>query len=168
MGKLIKIGVLSVSCSILVMRSQPLLAQSSTKSDNDTIRALEELVINTERPTPFQPLVRIVSVIQRSEIEQAAVKNLPDLLRHFSGIDLRSRGSEGVQADLNILGGTFDQSMVMINGINYTDPQTGHYSLDIPIELSQIERIEVLQGPGAINIITRNPSKREINASLFV
>lgn len=166
MGKLIKIGVLSVSCSILVMRSQPLLAQGSTKSDNDTIRALEELVINTERPTPFQPLVRIVSVIQRSEIEQAAVKNLPDLLRHFSGIDLRSRGSEGVQADLNILGGTFDQSMVMINGINYTDPQTGHYSLDIPIELSQIERIEVLQGPGAINIITRNPSSREISASL--
>lgn len=178
MGKTIKIGVLCVTCFLLVMKSQPLMAQGETKSWNDTIRTLEELVIDAGRPTPFQPLVRVVAVIQQKEIERAAVQNLTDLLRYIQGTDLRSRGSEGVQADINILGGTFDQTMVMINGINFTDPQTGHHSLNIPVELSQIERIEILQGPGAwsngsvaysgaINIITKNPSKTGVNVALL-
>ena len=177
LGKVIKIGVLSVAYSILVMNGQPLLAQSNQKSGNDTIRALEELIINTERPTPFQPLVRVVAVIQQAEIERAAVNNLPDLLRYLQGTDLRTRGGEGVQSDLNILGGTFDQTMVMINGVNFTDPQTGHHSLNLPVEISQIERIEILHGPGAwsegsvayagaINIITKNPAKTGASLSL--
>ncbi len=83
MGKTIKIGVLCVTYSLLVMKSQPLMAQGESKSGNDTIRALEELIINTERPTPFQPLVRVVAVIQQKEIERAAVQNLTDLLRYI-------------------------------------------------------------------------------------
>ncbi|MDX9782331.1 MAG: hypothetical protein RBT35_05045, partial [Bacteroidales bacterium] len=89
---------MSVTCSILIMKSQPIMAQSSTKTESDTIRALEELVVNTERPTPFQPLVRVVAVIQQAEIERAAVNNLPDLLRYLQGTDLRTRGGEGVQS----------------------------------------------------------------------
>jgi len=177
MGKIIKIGVLCVTYSLLVMKSQPLLGQSAAKNGKDTIRDLEELIISTERPTPFQPLVRVIAVIQQQEIERAAVRNLPDLLRYLQGTDLRSRGGEGVQADLSILGGTFDQTMVMINGINFTDPQTGHHSLNIPVEISQIERVEILQGPGAwsegsvayagaINIITKRPKKLSADASV--
>ena len=86
----------------------------------------------------------------QAEIEQAAVNNLPDLLRYLQGTDLRTRGGEGVQSDLNILGGTFDQTMVMINGVNFTDPQTGHHSLNLPVEISQIERIEI-QASGDAN-----------------
>ncbi|HON54048.1 MAG TPA: TonB-dependent receptor plug domain-containing protein [Bacteroidales bacterium] len=139
----------------------------SLKRYKDTTRILPELIINNYKPTPFQPLVRIVSIINKNDIETSTVTNFPDFLRNFSGIDLRNRGSEGVQADLNILGGTFDQTMVLINGINFTDPQTGHYSLDIPISLSQIERIEVLQGPGAINIITNgNCDSNEVQARI--
>ena len=126
-------------------------------------------MISIERPAPFQPLVRVVAVIRKADIERAAVNNLQDLLKYVQGVDIRSRGSEGVQADINILGGTFDQTMVMINGINFTDPQTGHHSLNIPVTISQIERVEVLQGPGAwsegsvaysgaINIVTKDPS----------
>ena len=175
MGKVIMIGVLCVTYSLLVMNTQPLAAQ--TKSANETLVQLEELVINTERPTPFQPLVRVVAVIQQQEIERAPVQNIQDLLRYIQGTDLRSRGTEGVQADINILGGTFDQTIVMINGVNYTDPQTGHHSLNIPVDISQIERIEILQGPGAwsegsaafagaINIITKTPLKGTLAASL--
>jgi outer membrane cobalamin receptor len=79
MGKIIKIGVLCVTYSLLVMKSQPLLGQSAAKNGKDTIRDLEELIISTERPTPFQPLVRVIAVIQQQEIERAAVRNLPDL-----------------------------------------------------------------------------------------
>jgi len=170
MGRVIKIGVLCVLYSIIVSPGKDLKAQNTKTSD--TLRTLEELVISIERPTPFQPLVRVVAVIKRAEIERAAVNNLQDLLKYVQGVDIRSRGSEGVQADINILGGTFDQTMVMINGINFTDPQTGHHSLNIPVTISQIERVEVLQGPGAwsegsvaysgaINIVTKEPSAKE-------
>lgn len=177
LGKVIRIGVISVTFSLLTIKSMPALAQSKQKSANETLLALEELVINTERPTPFQPLVRVVAVIQQKDIERAAVQNIQDLLRYIQGADLRSRGSEGVQADLNILGGTFDQTLVMINGINFTDPQTGHHSLNIPVDISQIERIELLHGPGAwsdggiaysgaVNIITKRATKREILSTI--
>lgn len=176
LGKSIRIGVLCVAYSLLVFNSKPALAQSKQKSADETLMALEELVINTERPSPFQPLVRVVAVIQQQEIERAAVRNIQDLLRYVQGADLRSRGSEGVQADLNILGGTFDQTIIFINGVNFTDPQTGHHSLNIPVEISQIKRIELLQGPGAwsdgavaysgaINIITNIPSSQSLQGN---
>ena len=177
MGKVVKIGVLCVGYSLIVFKNQPLQAQAQTKTGGEISYIMEELVVNTERPTPFQPLVRVVAVIQQQEIERSAVQNIQDLLRYVQGADLRSRGSEGVQADINILGGTFDQTIVMVNGINYTDPQTGHHSLNIPVEISQIARIEILQGPGAwsegtvaysgaINIITKTPIETALHGSL--
>jgi len=176
-GKIVKIGVLCVGYSIIVFKNQPLQAQAQTRTGGEISYVMEELIVNTERPTPFQPLVRVVAVIQQQEIERSAVQNIQDLLRYVQGADLRSRGSEGVQADINILGGTFDQTIVMVNGINFTDPQTGHHSLNLPIDILQIERIEILQGPGAwsegtiaysgaVNIITRTPSKTGVQTTL--
>ena len=176
-GKIVKIGVLCVGYSLILFKNQPLQAQAQTKTGGEISYVMEELIVNTERPTPFQPLVRVVAVIQQREIERSAVQNIQDLLRYVQGADLRSRGSEGVQADINILGGTFDQTIVMINGINFTDPQTGHHSLNIPVDISQIERIEILQGPGAwsegtvaysgaVNIVTHTPSKSALQGTL--
>ncbi len=155
----------------------PLAGQGNRGVARDSVKVIEELVISTERPSAFQPLVRVIAVIKREEIEKTAVQNLQDLLKYIQGVDIRSRGSEGVQADINILGGTFDQTMVLINGINYTDPQTGHHSLNIPVTITQIERIEILQGPGAwsegsvaysgaINIITRTPESNSLGLSV--
>ncbi len=162
---------------IFIICNSYLLHAQELKNSNQTILSLEELIVKTEKPSPFQPLVRVISVIQKAEIESMAVNNIQDLLKYVQGADIRSRGSEGVQADLNILGGTFDQSVVMINGINFTDPQTGHHSLNIPIEIEQIERIELLHGPGAwteggiafsgaINIITKLPTEIGANVSI--
>ena len=159
---------------LLPIFNQPLFAQTN---NNETLLTIEELVVNTGMPSPFQPLVRVVAVIERDEIEKKAVQNIQDLLRYLQGADIRSRGSEGVQADINILGGTFDQTMVMINGINFTDPQTGHHSLNIPVDISQIQRVELLHGPGAwsegsvaysgaINIITKQPVNNSIDATI--
>ena len=61
-------------------------------------------------------------------------------------VDIRQRGGQGVQSDISIRGGTFEQVLVMLNGIKMNDPQTGHHTMDIPISLEQIERIEVITG----------------------
>ncbi len=107
---------------------------------------------------------RLIQTIQHDEIVVLPVRTVNDLLRYIPGLDLRERGANGVQADVCMRAGTADQVKVFLNGVELTNPQTGHYSMDLPIELALIERIEVLQGTyyefntisGAINIVTKH------------
>ena len=177
--KVVKLGVLSASCSFLSLCSSLLFAQNVTNPDTFSEReiTLEEVVIGESRTSIFIAPQQITSVITRSEIEQAGVETLQDLLLYVQGVDLRTRGNNGIQADVSLRGGTFDQTMVLLNGINLTDPQTGHFSLNIPIHTEAIERIEVLEGigsmayntvafSGCINIITRTPDENIFDLSL--
>lgn len=125
----------------------------------------------------YSELGRILTVIDKNEINATAAQSIDELLEYIAGLDVRQRGTGGVQADISIRGGSFDQVLVLLNGVNITDPQTGHYNLDIPIDISDITRIEVLQGSaarvlginafsGAINIITEVDKKKELAAQV--
>lgn len=89
------------------------------------------------------------SVITRSVISHLTATTVGELIESLPGVELRSRGSGDVHGDITMRGGTFDQMVVLLNGIPVSDPQTGHYNLDIPIDLTQVERIELL-GAGAL------------------
>ncbi|MBB3187596.1 TonB-dependent receptor [Microbacter margulisiae] len=160
----VKIGVLGAA--MLTASNQPVLSQAYQKTDNNSAVQLQEVQVNSDLPPTTQQLVKVVAVLTRKDIEQAAVQDLQGLLNYVQGIDLRTRGTDNVQADISLRGGTFDQTAVLLNGVNLTDPQTGHFDLDIPIDIHLIERIEILYGPGAwtagsisfsgaIDIITR-------------
>ena len=121
---------------------------------------------------------KIVTVIPAREIAAAPVTSIQDLLEYAAGIDVRQRGEGGTQADISIRGGTFDQIAVLLNGVNLSNPQTGHYSFDLPVNLSDIERIEVVSGPssrifgasafaGAINIITKTGKENRISTDNY-
>lgn len=121
--------------------------------------------------------LRIVTVLSKQDIAAMPVQSVNDLLDYVPGIDVRSRGTDGVQADLSMRGGTFDQVIVLLNGVNVTDPQTGHQNLDIPIDLSVVDRIEILQGTsmnvfglsafsGAINIITGGKTDNSVDVGV--
>lgn len=108
-----------------------------------------------------------VSVITREEIAILPADNISDILKYMSGVDVRQRGAHGVQADVRIRGGSHEQTLIMIDGVNISDPQTGHHNMDLPVNLNDIERIEIVKGPaariygpnavgGVINIITRD------------
>ena len=110
----------------------------------------------------------MVTVLDRADIQQAPVQSINDLLKYAVGVDVRQRGPIGAQADISIRGGTQEQIIILLNGINICDPQTGHNTMDLPVDLSEILRIEVLEGPagriygtsslvGAVNIVTRSP-----------
>ena len=179
LGRSIRIGVLSLTCSILVLpghsQEQP-DSIPSTSSGREI--ELEEVVVSAQRAPVLQSqLMRVVMVITREEIAQHSTAGLSGVLEHLRGVDIRQRGAFGMQADISIRGGTFDQTLILLNGINLTDPQTGHHNLNLPVDLSSVERIEVLQGPGArifgpnafngaINIITADPDRRGINATI--
>jgi len=153
----------------------------ATEQDTTEIKMeydLDEIEVSAQRsPALYSQVARIISVIERKEIESSPAQSVQDLLEYVAGVDVRQRGAEGVQADVNIRGGTFDQTLILLNGINITDPQTGHHNLNIPVSLSQIERIEILEGPsarvygpnafsGAINIVTRQSGSNSVNLQL--
>jgi iron complex outermembrane receptor protein len=109
--------------------------------------------------------------MSNSEIKDKNYDSVTDTLDYISGVDLRYRGTSGIQGDLSLRGSTYEQVAVLIDGIKIIDPQTGHYNLDIPLTLFDIERIEVMKegasslygaGPlaGSINIITKKPQKK--------
>lgn len=116
--------------------------------------------------------MRSVWVIDRTEIERAGAATLADVLARQPGLSIQRRGAPGVQADLGIRGSSFEQTLILIDGVPLQNPQAGHHNLDVPVPLSHIERIEIVKGPGAIqyggsatggvvNIITRQPQGTE-------
>ena len=115
--------------------------------------------------------VRVVTVLTRDEIQAAPVQSVNDLLKLVTGVDVRQRGPLGAQTDVSIRGGTQEQITILLNGINICDPQTGHNTMDLPCDVADIVRIEVLEGPagrvygtqslmGAINVVTINRDTR--------
>lgn len=134
-------------------------------------QSLDEIeVIGTRAPLTAAQSVRMVQVINREQIKAASVQSVNDLLKLAASIDVRQRGAYGVQTDIGINGGTSDQLTVLLNGVNISNPHTGHLTVDLPVAVSDIERIEVLSGgasrvfgssafSGAINIITRTDKK---------
>lgn len=119
-------------------------------SQNDTTIVMEELVLNGNRISiPFSEASRNIQIISRDEIRKAPIQSIPEILTYSPGVDIRQRGPMGVQSDIGIRGGTFEQTLILLNGVKLTDPQTGHHVMNIPIPMDNIYQVEVLKGPGA-------------------
>jgi iron complex outermembrane receptor protein len=125
------------------------LAQVSADTISKKID-LDEIQVTARRsPALYTEVGRVITVIPRNEIDKLPVQSLHELLNYAMNVDVRQRGPLGVQSDVSIRGGSFDQVMILLNGINITDPQTGHHNLNLPVDLQSIERVEILEGPGA-------------------
>jgi iron complex outermembrane receptor protein len=141
-----------------------------------------------QQPAPHGETVVVTGVYDPLELDEVdrSVRVLPvkseellsntwiDFLRLDSSLDLGERAPDGVQSDLSIRGGTFGQTLLMIDGQRMNDAQSGHHNMDIPLPVEAIERIEVLRGSGStlygsdavagvVNVITRRPESTEFH-----
>ena len=148
-------------------------------SQQDTTDLKEVIVSTTKLEIPFSKNFRTVKIISFDYIKNSPASNVSDLLQEITGIDVRRRGVSGVQGDLYIRGGGFDQTLLLVDGMKMDDAQTGHHTLNMILPLYLIERIEVIKGPaarifgqnafnGAINIVTKDVTgeKKQIDLSL--
>lgn len=173
--KVIRIGTLSVAYTLLQI--QPALAQSDTASPV-LFYDLEEVESISDNETEiYAPSLRSIFTILQKQIVSSPAPSLAQLLDNYPLTDIRTRGYHGIQSDLNIQGGSFDQSIVLLNGLNLSDPQTGHFNLNLPVSIAQLEQVEILVGPatksfglnaysGAINLITAPSDSFEIKAEI--
>lgn len=180
LGKEIRIGVLTVA-TLAFANPQTIAAQASAQRPeqpfSDDVEMQEVEVTASRVPLTLSQTARVVTVMDRAAIAAAPVQSVNDLLKYLIGVDVRQRGDLGVQTDISIRGGTFDQITLLLNGINICDPQSGHNAADFPVALNDIERIEVLEGPagrvygtssllGAINIVTKTDKQSHVEANL--
>lgn len=139
---------------------------------------MESIVIRGNRLSVFfQEANRNITLLNREKITRRPVQSIPEILAYVPGVDIRQRGPMGVQSDISIRGGTFEQTLVLLNGIKLTDPQTGHHMLSVPLNYVNIDRIEILKGPGArifgqnafsgaVNFVTRIPEEKTLDMNL--
>lgn len=148
--------------------SDSLTTALANDDDERSISIGDVEVLGTRVPLVESQAPRMVTVLRAADITAAAVHSINDLLEYAVGVDVRQRGEMGVQTDISVRGGTFDQITLLLNGINISSPHTGHLSADFPVSMDDIERIEVVEGPaarvfgtsaftGVVNIVTKAP-----------
>lgn len=160
LGKTVKIGVLALTMCIITFNPKSASAQSDTLRVMNEMQ-IEALEVTAERLNPTRGVITPVEVYSRDTISVAPLQTIESVLRLNPSLDIRERGGKGVQADVSIRGGTYDQTMVLLNGIDFTDARTGHQSHSLPIDLDIAGRIEIISGltgigayAGAVNIVT--------------
>ena len=93
-----------------------LIATSSFSQDITKKQELDEVVISsTKLDIPFSKNFRSIQIIDSEYIINSPSTNISDLLQEISGIDIRRRGVGGVQGDLYIRGGGFDQTLLLVD-----------------------------------------------------
>ncbi|WP_264548624.1 TonB-dependent receptor plug domain-containing protein [Flavobacterium sp. N2820] len=140
--------------------------------------SLKEVIVSSSRiDLPFKENSRTIQIITATDIKKLGVTNVADALQQVAGIDVRRQGVNGMQADLYIRGGGFDQTLLLIDGIKVDDPQTGHHTLNLALPIELIKRIEVIKGPaarifgqnaftGAVNIVTKDGFENSLIAKV--
>lgn len=143
---------------------------SKNQVKKDTVKLKEITVTGNRIQLPFIKNSRSIEVITNHYLEKMPNTNIVDVLQNTSGLDIRRRGTDGMQADLYIRGGNFEQTLLLIDGTKMDDPQTGHHIMNGCLPLSLIEQVEIIKGPaariygqnaftGAINIVTKKIKK---------
>ncbi|MFZ4456786.1 MAG: TonB-dependent receptor plug domain-containing protein [Bacteroidales bacterium] len=174
LGKVVKIGVLATTLSMIsspIAKCENKLVKDSLSSDREL--ELKEVTVVGSKVESLQGLTTTQQVISKRDVDRLPIISTESALRQSASIDIRERGTRGVQADLSIRGGSFDQSLIFLNGVNFTDSRTGHQNLGLPIDIEIVDKINLLQGlttpgaiTGAINLITGTSNKNYLNSEI--
>jgi vitamin B12 transporter len=151
--------------------SKTIAQEKSNQLENLTITA-------TLAETKQKETGRNIITLNGELFKNLPVSSIDELLRYVPGIEVQQRGPQGAQSDIVIRGGTFQQVLIIIDGIKLNDPLTGHFNSYIPIHPGEIERIEILKGAasaiygseaigGVINIITKTFSPKKADKNEF-
>lgn len=147
----------------------------STSLSDTTVIRLKQVEVEAARKKQFPEIGRVVRRIDSAQLHVQPALTTEALLRFVPGVDVRQRGAGGTQADLSLRGGSFDQVLVLLNGIDISDPQTGHHHMNLPVDIADLSGLEVLQGAasrrygsgafsGAVNFATKASEGRQVNA----
>lgn len=154
------------------------LAQGKILPDNLIDLSLEELMeieipvtSASRQPVGLRYLSMPVTVITAEDIHYSGVTTIPEILQFAPGVDVRRIDRQRYIVGIRGLFGMFsDRTVVLVDGRPATNPVTSTMNWEnLPILMEDIERIEIIRGPGgavwgnafngAINIISKRPGQ---------
>ncbi len=111
---------------------------------------LDTIQVSASRTTAtLRQALKSLDVVSSLDVKRSPSLTISETLEQVTSLDLRHRGPFDIQIDPGIRGGTFDQTLVLINGVKMTDPQTGHHQMNLPLALSSLSHVEILETGGS-------------------
>jgi len=151
--------------ALLVASTALSFAPAASAQDED----IEEFVVTAgRRVQPVSEVAKSISVMSAAELERRQYQYVVDALQSLPGVAINQNGTFGGVATVTIRGGSSDQTVILIDGVQVNDPSSPGGGFDFStLDPNGIERIEVLRGPqavlygsdaigGVINIITKS------------
>jgi outer membrane cobalamin receptor len=161
-----------------IVRGVAVLLASLLSIGISTARAdvqMNEVVVTaTKTEQKPQDLTQSVTVITADEIEKSGATNVGEVISTTAGATVTDYGPLGALQSLELRGSTYQQVLVLLDGMRLNSASAGGYDLsELPVALDSIERIEIVRGPasalygsdamgGVVNIITKKPTKQAI------
>jgi iron complex outermembrane receptor protein len=126
----------------------PVSARSQQQTPPPSPVASTVVVLGSPEPVTEGESARSVVLID-TKAYPLTMATPEDFLRTDSSVFLEDRGAGLVQSDISLRGGSFEQTMVLLNGLRVDDAQTSHHNMDLPVPLEAMSNIEVLHGAGS-------------------
>lgn len=131
----------------------------------------EELAVTaTRRAKPVTQSPSATTVITREEIHRSGLWHIPDILRRVAGVDVTQTTAGHSEVNVRGLNKALSaRTLVLVDGRTVYINGQGFIPWEaIPLQIEDIERIEIVKGPvqalygspalsGVVNIITRSP-----------
>ena len=138
-------------------------------AQTDSSKQLNEIVVTANRfPQKQVNTGKVMTVINKQEIERSPYASLGEMLARQSGITIiGANNAPGTNNDLYVRGGGTGKTLVLVDGFPAYDGSTIRSTFDLNFwPLGEVERIEILKGgqstlygsdavAGVVNIITR-------------
>jgi outer membrane receptor for ferrienterochelin and colicins len=141
----------------------------------DQVLDVSEVVVTAQyAPQSTSKSIHKINIINRDQIELSASQNLRDVLRNEMNIRISQDNILGSSMSLQGLSG--ENVKILIDGVPVIGRQDGNIDLS-QINLTNIERIEIVEGPlsvnygtnalaGVINLISKQPKEKILSSSL--
>jgi len=152
----------------LAIASVPFMSIAALAADPDNLNTV--VVTATRIPTPELEVASSISVFTADEIADRQIKTLPDLLQQVPGLNVVQSGGPGGQTSVFMRGANSNQTKVLVDGIDVSDPSSPVGTFDFGQFLTEdIQKVEILRGPqsglygsdaigGVISVITKSGS----------
>ena len=153
---------------------------SQLQAQDTTGTSMDEVILTANKyPKKQSETGKVITVINRQQIEKNGGKTLVELLNTVSGTTMIGANNNlGTNITASIRGASGGNVLILLDGIPANDPSviTNYFDLNF-INLDQVERIEILKGgqstlygsdavAGVINIISKKAiGKTTVNGS---
>ena len=139
-------------CSFLVL-GIPLQTWAQTDLSQASLEQLMSIEVTSvsKKEQKLSRVAAAISVITQEDIRRSGARNIPDLLRMVPGMDVAQVDANTWAVSARGFNDLYaNKLLVMIDGRSVYDPAFGGVLWDLQdVPLEDIDRIEVIRGPGA-------------------